>query len=360
MASLFGNLFKKTGAPASDAGERVVGVDIGKTSIKVVELENRDDVLTLTTYGEIQTGPYSDEPIGQSTSLSAKEEQSALIDLFRESAVEAKSAVFAVPLTTSFVTVMKLPLVEGEDDVSARVQVEARKYIPVPIKDVTLDWAEITTPTQDSKQQEVLLAAIQNDSLDRLRALMKRTNLDKQPTEIECFSVIRAATDSQKETVAILDIGGSSMKLYVARNGLLEQIHRIQTGGSSATQFIADELEIDFAQAELQKRSVGSGGDAATIKKIHQDTFQRPLQECNRFIAEYERMHDLAVEVVVITGGATLFPGMSDFVAKTLDRSVQYAQPFSKVAYPAFMEDVVEEIAPTFTIALGAALRQFE
>src|SRR3989338_5254914 len=149
MASLR-KIFSGLSTKASDAN-RVMGIDIGSSSIKVVEVQERDGVLTLTTYGELQLGPYADTEIGQSVTLDTKKEQQALVDVIRESAVKASSAVFAMPLASSFVTTIHFTA-DQEEDISSRVRVEARKYIPVPIGEVTLDWAEIESEVEADKK----------------------------------------------------------------------------------------------------------------------------------------------------------------------------------------------------------------
>lgn len=360
MAALFDSLFKKNKTIKSDTAKRVIGVDIGKTSIKVVELENRDGVISLTTYGEIQTAPYANAPIGESTSLTAQQEKEAVVDLLRESAVQAKRAVYAVPLTSSFVTIMSLQTLEDVDDISAQVQVEARKYIPVPIKDVTLDWAEITPEKKADDIKKVLLAAIQNSTLDRLQNLMSSTSMPKQPTEIECFSLIRSVAGVSDTTSAVLDIGGNSSKLYVTRGGLLEQIHRMYVGGATATKNISEALSIPFEDAELEKRSFNKNHTNKKISAVHNETFTRSLKEFKEVLDAYEEEHETAVTKVVLSGGTALFFGLKEYVAEYLGRDVVLARPFARVAYPAFMEDVAEDIGPSFAVALGAALRQYD
>ncbi len=81
--SVLANLLKSISTAAPDKS-RVVGIDIGSSSIKVVEVQNRDEVLTLTTYGELQLGPYAAGDIGQSIILDQKKEQQALVDILRE------------------------------------------------------------------------------------------------------------------------------------------------------------------------------------------------------------------------------------------------------------------------------------
>jgi type IV pilus assembly protein PilM len=363
MVALFDNVFKSLATRSGNLPSgRSVGVDIGGTAIKVVELENLDGVITLTTYGEIQIGPYADKAIGQAVELEVDREQAAVIDLIRESAVKATEAVYTVPLATSFVTVVDMPRIEGVEDVTSQVRVEARKYIPLPINEVSLDWAEINRPgKKNDDTTEVLLAAIQNETLDRLHNLMQKTNMPKQPTEIECFSLLRSVTGAQDSGVAVLDLGGSSSKLYIAQNGLLEQIHRVRVGGARATQDIAEALNVTFAEAEVKKRKTDPGSQIGrTIKKTHYTTYERVIKEFARVIKQYEKTHERSIDKVLLTGGVSLFNGIADAFMDGLKRDIEFAQPFSRVSYPAFMEDVIEEIAPTFSVALGAALQKFD
>ena len=137
--SALSNIFKGIG---SNSSNNVVGIDVGSSSIKVVELEDKKGVITVTTYGELQLGPYAGKSVGESVNLTAKQEQEALVDVLRESAVSAKDAVFAMPLSSSFVTNVTLQA-EPDADLSAMVRIEARKVIPASLSEVALDWAEV-------------------------------------------------------------------------------------------------------------------------------------------------------------------------------------------------------------------------
>ena len=359
MAGFLNNILGSIAKPQTVTTAQAVGVDIGATSIKVVELESKNNAVTLTTYGELQLGPYLNQPLGQQVSLDAKKEQTALIDIFRESSVKADSGVFAVPLSSSFVTVMKLPVIKEEADIAARVPVEARKYIPVPINEVTLDWAVIGT-NEAGTEQDVLLAAIQNDVLNRLQTLMKSTNMNNQPTEIECFSILRSVEQADDTRAAIIDLGGGSLKFYVSNGGMLESIHRIRVGGAVATQHIAEELSCTFAEAELHKRSVDESSDIGQqVIRSHKQTYRRALIEVRQVLEQYEK-NNTKVDTVILSGGGAAFTGMQKYVGEMLGREVEINRPFNKVSTPAFMEDVVTEIGPSFAVALGAALRVFE
>ncbi len=356
----FSSLFSSFVGKGSDKG-RVVGLDLGSSSIKVVEVENRNNVLTLTTYGEIQLGPYVEKSIGESVNLDAKQEQQALIDILRESAVKATSGVFAMPLSSSFVTTIHFDA-DPKEDLGPKVRIEARKYIPVPINEVTLDWAEISNNSTKEKQpRDVLVAAIQNDALTRFKVLMQLVNLKQPLTEIECFRTIRSAFSKEEKQIAVLDIGAISTKLFIARDGLLQRMHRVRAGGALATKRISDTLESTFEEAESLKRSLDRDNPVyGQVVRAHNSIYERPFLEFKQVMREYEESVGEKIEILYLAGSGSLFPGLKQFIADTLQCEVRFLNPFTKLSYPAFMEDMTSELGPTFHVALGAALRAFE
>ncbi|MCA9356693.1 pilus assembly protein PilM [Candidatus Nomurabacteria bacterium] len=342
----------------------VIGIDIGSSSIKVVEVEEKNGIITLATYGEIQLGPYASKNIGESVFLEPKQEQAALVDVIRESAVKSREAVFAMPLSSSFVTNVSIEA-DADADLSSMVRVEARKVIPASLSEITLDWAEVEMTKVEAKvspenKRNVLIAAIQNSALERFKILMQFAGLVQPPTEIECFSAIRSLYDSAETDVVIIDLGAVSAKLYIARKGLLMRMHRIRAGGAVATKRIADVLEIDFEAAEELKRSADKNASTySDMKRAHNSTYDRAFREFNQVLREYEEKTGIKFEAVYLSGGGAMFPGTDAHLRDSLGRDVILSNPFTKVAYPAFMEDTMCEIGPSFTVALGAAMRAF-
>lgn len=338
-----------------------MGIDVGSASVKIVEVVDQDQMLRLATYGELQLGPYGQAPLGASVELPLKARTEAIVDVLRESNSKANAAVLTLQLTQSFVTSVALTAAEGED-ISARVPVEARKVIPVPLSDVALEWVEVP-PLKNTPEtvREVLIAAIQNNAMSDTKKILASLQKGSSTPEIEVFSTMRALTKGEDESLAIIDCGAKTNKLYLVDGGYLRRIHRVQAGGSMATQRVADLLSLEFAQAENIKRNFTLGTEqAADIKKAVLSTYERSMQEFKRAISQYELHSGNPVARIVLTGGAVTFPEFSSYVSYTLDRPVEMADPFSKISYPAFMEDTIKEIAPTFTAALGGALRSFE
>jgi type IV pilus assembly protein PilM len=320
-------------------------------------LEEKSGVLTLATYGEIQLGPYADKPLGAAVQLDAKQEQEALVDVIRESAVKARQAVFAMPLSASFISTTTLN-VGPEVDLGAQVRIEARKLIPASLSEVTLDWAELEF-ADNQEGRPVLIAAIQNTEIARLNVLMQFAGFQNSPTEIECFSTIR--TLPPKGHTIIIDFGASSAKMYITNDGVLNRMHRINIGGSKITEQLAELQETDFETAELKKIQIKDGdADYASLNGVYNKVYGRALREFRQVIDSYRSVHNINIDVIHVCGGSSLYAGMNKMIQSATGIEAIYINPFTNVAYPAFMEDAMREIGPSFVPALGAALRHFE
>lgn len=355
LSSLFTKIIPSASEQKKD---RVVGIDIGSSSIKVVELQLREGIVTLTTYGELQLGPYGEKEIGEVFSLTPDIEKQALVDILRESATKATSGVFAIPLAVSFVTVVSLDA-DQDEDLDPRIRVEARKYIPVPLAEVSLDWAEIEK-NEDEEARNVLLAAIQNSPLQRFNTLLSEVGMPGIPTEIECFSTIRGANVAGNDTAAVIDFGATSAKLYITRKGLLQRMYRVPTGSADVTAQLSKQLGISIAEAEVLKKTVSPGDEEfAAVQKVYTNHFNRALTEFSHVLKEYTEVSGFSFDSIVMTGSGSLFPEFTKQVASVVGQPVTMTTPFEMVAYPAFMEDTLKEIGPTFTTALGSALRSF-
>ena len=356
----FKKVFSGVAKAAPELAKKVVGIDFGASSIKVVEVEKIEGVLSLSTYGELQLGPYLEQGIGSTVKLPLKKRVEALVDILRESGVTAKQGVMALSLAESFVTIISLSA-KPDEDIGPKVQVEARKYIPVPIIDVSLEWSELPNADQKALSREVLLVAIQNDALKEINALAESIIMTQRHSELELFSTLRAITKETDTSVAVFDIGAKTSKCYVAEGGFLRRIHRVQTGGSFVTSALAKEKNISFESAEeLKHMYIADTADGLLINKIMLATFERVFQEFKRVLHQYELRTGSPVGRIVLTGGVVSFPEFQAFASYMLDREVEITNPFAKIAYPAYMEDTLVSIAPLFTVALGAALQSFE
>lgn len=362
MAFSFKSILSGVAASKESPATTTVGIDIGSASVKVVEIEETPETVMLRTYGELQLGPYDTKSLGETVMLGEQKTVEAVTDVLRESGVKGKHGALSMSLASSFLTV--IPVMAGpNEDMETRIPVEARKYVPLPLNDVTLDWSELPSVgnNQTNNVKEVLIAAIENKALASHRQLFSTIGMAGEPAEIEAFSLIRSLWRAKDTTLAILDLGAKNSKLYIVRAGMLERLHRVGQGGKEITRQTAEKLSIGFEDAENKKRNYDrSTEEGQVMYQVMTSVIESPLIEFGRLIGQYEARLGSQIGRIVVTGGVASSPYALAYVKDRFARQVELAHPFSKVAYPAFMEDTLKSIGPSFGVALGAALKNFQ
>jgi type IV pilus assembly protein PilM len=375
MAFSTGNIFKRFGRSAESS---VLGIDIGSSSAKLVQLRSAHGAAVLETYGEIALGPYGDQPIGKVVKLTPEKTAEALSDLMKEANVTARTGGLSIPFSSSMVSVIELPQVDAES-LKRIIPIEARKYIPMPVSEVALDWFVIpkdeseagafdkleTKSAVRAKGQEVLLVAIHNDTLRSYQTVMETSGIATGFYEIEIFSAIRSAVSHTLAPVVIVDLGASTTKIYVVERGVVRLTHLLSLGGQQMTDTLGRTMGWEFEKAERIKREHGiatssafGGEENERIKEALLSTLSRIFSEVNRVLLNYGQRYNKNVSSVVLTGGGASLPGIAEVAKESMSAEVTIADPFSRTEAPAFLGTVLREIGPSFAVSVGLAMRQ--
>ena len=244
----------------------VLGVDIGSSSLKVVQLRKEHGQAVLETYGELALGPYGGSEVGQATNLSAEQVTETLKDLLREAKVTTKMCGVSIPFARSLLTLVTLPYRKDSAEQKTVIELEARKFIPVPISEVQLDWfvvpqADPTQSTEDDPHAisaahetiEVLVVAVHNDELSLLQSVIAGAELEASFYELEIFSTIRAVVEEQVRPVMVLDVGAASTKTYIIEYGVVVLSHALSVE-PDITRAISVSNNVSIARAEAMKK----------------------------------------------------------------------------------------------------------
>ncbi|KKU67551.1 MAG: Type IV pilus assembly protein PilM [Parcubacteria group bacterium GW2011_GWA2_47_16] len=373
------DLFKKS-------GDSILGIDIGSSSIKIIQLRKKAGQAILETYGELALGPYSGLEIGRATHLPAEKLSEALNDVLRESNTTTKKCGIAIPLPSSMVSLIEMPAVPPSQ-LATMIPLEARKYIPVPITEITLDWWVI--PQDDSKvgaiganqsfgpggavaetssmmpiasKVDVLVVAIHNEAINKYQEIVRKTALDSSFFEIEIFSTMRAVLAEENATVMIFDLGAASTKLYIVDRGIIRVSHTINRGSQDITLAMSRSLNVPIAEAENIKRSFGLEykHQSVDVSQVMSATLNFIFSEANRVLLNFERRYNKPISNVILTGGGINLKGFSKMAETGFQAPIVIADPFSKLQAPAFLDPVLKGAGPEFAVAIGIALRKLQ
>jgi type IV pilus assembly protein PilM len=344
----------------------VLGVDIGSSSLKVVQLRAKGGVAVLETYGELALGPYAGAEVGQATNLPADKIAETLKDLMHEANVTTTECGVSIPFSRSLLTLITLPRRENPAEQKTVIDLEARKYIPVPVSEVQLDSFIIPDndpagkPNPDKVQ--VLLVAVHNDELKLLEAAMKGAGLAASFYEIEIFSTIRSVVSEPVKPVMVIDIGASATKVYVVEHGIVAFSHNITRGGQDVTQAISSGHGLSTSKAEELKKEHGFAAqqDKGYSRESIELVFSNIFSEARRVLAQYETAHQKSVSEIILTGGGGVTKELAAYATSVFSMQVRVANPFNKVEAPEFMRPILSNIGPEFAVAVGLALRKLE
>ncbi|MDB5245042.1 MAG: Type pilus assembly protein PilM [Parcubacteria group bacterium] len=349
----------------------VLGVDIGSSSLKIVQLRREGETAVLETYGELALGPYAGNEVGQATNLPADKIAETLTDLLREANVTTNDAGISIPFARSLLRLITLPRRDDPNEQRTMVELEARKYIPVPVSEVQLDWFVVPEPISEGQppadKMRILIVAVHNDELALLQGVVQGAKLETSFYEIEIFSTIRSVVDEPVRPVLVLDIGASATKVYVVEHGVVAFSHNIPQGGQDVTRTIATANGLTIKQAELFKKEQGfknssaaEGGKLSYERKSIELIFSRIFEETKRVLTQYEMGSQKSVAAIVLTGGGGVTKELATYAKEFFSVDIQLADPFGKVEALAFMRPVLAEIGPEFAVAVGLALRKLE
>ncbi len=379
MSNILKNLISKISSFGGSNEESAVGIDIGSSAIKIVEIKKKAGRAILETYGSIALGPYDNMDMGRVTNLSVEKLADALKEVIKQSGAIVTSGAFSIPIQSSLIFTIELPISIDESKISEIIFTEARKYIPVPITEVSLDhfvlpqketsFEEVNmaannpgVPQKSVEKTNVLVVATQNDAIAKYRSIVSQCSLTASFFEIEIFSSIRSNFEHELSPVLLIDFGASRTKLSIVEFGMVKSYHTIERGGGDITDSISKSLSVPFSEAEKMKKDFGIFGNPtekslSDIIKIHVDYI---FAETNNVLMGYEKRYNRTISKVIFTGGGCLLKGLKEVAESNFRGEIEIGFPFNKVNAPEFLRKVLQTMGSEFAVALGLALRKLQ
>ncbi|MFH1129210.1 MAG: type IV pilus assembly protein PilM [Patescibacteria group bacterium] len=353
----------------------ILGIDIGTSSIKVVQLRKSEGKFKLETYGEISTLGYIERLNESFQSSSLKTLEAITREMIRlvieKSGADAKNVVMAIPVFSSFTSVIEMPEM-AEKELNRAVEFEARKYIPIPLSEVVLDWKIVDSGTikdENSKiiqGKRVLLIAVPKEVVNKYIRISDSLNLKINALELESFSFARSLTLSGDEKpICVLDIGARATSFTIIDKNTVQMSHGLDIAGAEMTRILASSLGVAFKRAEDFKLAHGinhSNSEATVDKKETKEALitliDEILTESERMINNYYFKTNRKIEKLILNGGSAQMEGLKEYAEKRLNIKTFIADPWTKVAYLPGLEKILKEIGSEFSVAVGAAMRE--
>ncbi len=349
-----------------------LGVDIGTAAIKIVELEKVGGRFSLKNYGlfELKGTDVQSSGPGTSQSILKLPDQEiiwGLKELIRKGGIKSTDTITSIPSFSTFTTIIEMPYL-SEQDLAKALPFEARKYIPIPLSEVILDWSIIgitnqagpVTAGSASKPTtvQVFLAAVPKDETEKYKRIMKGAGLNLRALELENTALIRALLGNDLSPTAIVNIGGRSTSIVIVDKGYERVSHNYEIGGFEITRSISRSLNVSIEKAEELKRKMGlKEADENIVNEAMINLIDMMVFETRKTINNYESSKNQKISRVLLVGGLTNMPNFMNYFKQKLNMDIYGANAFARIIYPESLKPVIQELGNTFSIAAGLAMR---
>jgi type IV pilus assembly protein PilM len=343
----------------------VAGLDVGSSSIKMVELDGKMNSLNLVGLG-FENLPDNTIVDGQIMELNVVSE--VIQNVCTNHQITSNQVVAGVSGHSVIIKNIVLPPMSREE-LEESIDWHAEEHIPYDLSDVSLDY-QITEETADATS--VLIAAVKRERIDNLKQAIQLSG--KTPVIIDvdtfalqnCYEVNYQPDDSQ--VVTLLNIGASTMNVNIVKGTRSLFTRDITVGGSQFTDVLQRNLGLSFAQAEAVKRGVAEAAEGIEEKAIEPlmnnvtEMVAMEIQKTFDFYRATSEDNEVAVQKILISGGGSKLAGLAEELSTRLELPVEVLDPFRsiKVDTRKFDPDYLSEIMPEMAVAVGLAVRGVE
>jgi type IV pilus assembly protein PilM len=339
----------------------VIGLDIGSSSVKVVEIEVRNGEPRLVRFAQ---APLLPEAIVDSEIIDRQAVIEAIQNLFEREGIKTKDVTTAVSGRAVIVKKIWMDRLDQEDARSA-VQWEAEQHIPYDINEVTLDF-QILKSEPSAKQMEVLLVAAKKDMVLGHADLVREAGLNPEIIDVDSFALQNAVLAnydfSDHEVAALVNVGSEKTNLNIVRAGIPLYTKDVPIGAGS----LVEALKRKFALGEEEAQAILSGtapvSDAEidvqeNVREVFED-LASAVERASAFLKSSGEA-DQVTRILLAGGGANL-PGLSEFLAGRQQVRVEVVNPMARLEIDSERLDVRAwaEQAPLYSVSVGLALRK--
>ncbi|MDP8261074.1 MAG: type IV pilus assembly protein PilM [Candidatus Kappaea frigidicola] len=326
--------------------ENIVGLDIGTSTIKVVQLLKTKEQFSLVK-ASIEELKFNAEE---------KDKLSALKQLFKRAKISEKEVNISIEGPSVIIRNIQLPKM-SEADLKNAIKYEAEKYIPYNVNEVIVDCQIIS---EAENNMGVLLVAAKKDSINDKIQLVQKAGLCPWVVDIDSFALINAFNlnnDESEKTIALLNIGSEATSVNIIRGDLLNFTRNIPVGGKRVTEVLAENFKVDLTQAEELKKNPGDKKEA--VDEICLNAMREMAIEIKSSFDYYESQYEEGVTKIYISGGVAINENMANFLSENMDLEVKRWSILDRLILGnKSLGDKISPIRDYFAVATGLALRK--
>jgi type IV pilus assembly protein PilM len=340
--------------------KEVIGIDVGSSAIKLVQLKENKGAYQLLNIGMV---PLPPEAIVDNTLMDSSLIVSAVKNLVASLGVKAKDVACSISGNSVIIRKIVLPVMPAEE-LEDQITWEAEQYIPFDINDVNMDFQILSPDSIDPSKMNVLLVASKKDIINDYVAVFNEAGLHLSVIDIDSFAVQNAFEINHDTTpddvIALINIGASVMNINVIKDSITLFTRDVQIGGNLYTEEIQKQLGVSGEEAETMKLLANETSYQA-LADVFSKVNETITQEIRRSLDFYNSTaSDDRITKLFVSGGAAKGVHLTELIANKIGLPVETINPFAKLKYNEkdFDPEYLQEIAPLMAVTVGLAIRR--
>src|SRR6202142_348003 len=341
-------------------GKNLVGVDVGASSIKVVQLKGARKGMSVAKFGY---APLPPQTIIDGHIMSAGIVTETLIKIFQDNKIQLKDVAVGIYGQQVIVRKITVPMMTSEE-LDEQISWEAEQHIPFDIKVMSVDY-EVLRRRPEAGQMDLLLVAAKKDEINDYASILREAKLRPLVVDINAFT-IQNIFESQlglpeDGTIGLLNVGAAVSSLNIVSRGVSAFTREITNAGNAITEEIQKQCNVSYEQAEAYK----CGGGPTQI--VPQEVHQIITSACEALAGEIQRSLDFYLATsgeteigrIYVSGGSAYLAPLAKAIEKRARGPVQLFDPLANLQIDAKTanEADIRARAAQLVVALGLSLR---
>lgn len=374
-----------------------IGIDVGSSTVKVVQLKRAGTNLELEKFGTAEIYPNGERPGDPNAQRKAKVD--AIKRALSTAKITAKNSVSAVSGESIIVRYLQLPDMP-EEELKKALQWEAEEYIPFRLDEVNIDSMVLGKSDPEGERVDVLLVSAKKDLVEEHVGMIREAGMNPKVVEVDSFAFLNCFEanygGSADECVALINIGADITGICIYQNGVSRFSRDIPVGGETITAAIRSHLRCSYAEAENYKFVHGANPPASAEQETTQnfsgslvDTIRGTVEEMSGAEGDGENpeevvgkavdgvLADLTTEVrrsveffenqvrgltvsrIVLGGGTSIMDNLKEHFEHELSLPCEIIDPLRRIRTNdrAGGVDALESIRHSLGVGIGLGIR---
>lgn len=343
----------------------LVGLDIGSSSVKLVELKPLSKTGRSWKLMNLGVAPLSPEAIVDGSIMDSTMVVDAIVRLFNESKI--KTSDVAIAVSGHSVIIKKITMAYmSDDELSESIMWEAESYIPFDIDDVHLDYQILNDVDRGDGNMDVLLVAAKKEKVSEYVSVVQQAGKNPVVVDVDSFALQNSLTEnyelSELQVTALVNIGASVMNINILQGGTSIFWRDISIGGNLYTDAIQKELGVDYDTAEMLKRGESAAGVsfervAPILKSVTGDLGVEVQKTFDFFKATTSADR---INRIFLSGGGSRILNLDTYLSERFEAPVEMLNPFQNVSISdkQFNPQTIQDLRASCSIAVGLAMRK--